>query len=280
MDEEEGEQNEESGGWGEMDEEDEQEIRQLDMVDILDFRWKTNECKIGYYHVKFDNEIKTRKMGVRAFLCDYPDIGLLFIHDKYLHDERTIKYITNAAKGNYKAKGVDNRRVVEDFTTLTKYSIDKKFSKSWVMTQRLKQSPPYDKDVFNLKAPPYVNDLLVTGRSGEGSSIKGNELTTIVITRQSTTQQKSEERIIMESLSPKELCKEVNENSIGMITPRKTVKSGKGRVELVHTPEKECKQPINHVWETFEKGSYVDIGVLNGKCCVGRRDGWLCGRAL
>ena len=64
------------------------------------------------------------------------------------------------------------------------------------------------------------------------------------------------------------------------VTPVQQIRLGRhGVMEFVDTPERECRPPTFHQWEEFVDGRWArDGNVLEGKQCIGRRNGSLCSR--
>ena len=61
-----------------------------------------------------------------------------------------------------------------------------------------------------------------------------------------------------------------------------TVKRGAGRVaEEDAPPERQCEPPKRHDWDEYSSDTWVkNDGRLSGKCCIGIRDGRVCGRVF
>ena len=84
-------------------------------VEIVKYSWETNRETKGNFMVRFKGDDTDRRLWVKELLCDFPDLGLFYIFDKYVHQARTVHYVERCARGYYKSKEVAKQRVIKGF---------------------------------------------------------------------------------------------------------------------------------------------------------------------
>lgn len=281
-------------------------------VEIVKYSWETNRETKGNFMVRFKGDDTDTRLSVKELLCDFPDLGLFYIFDKYVHQARTVHYVERCARGYYESKEVAKRKVIKGFISIRDYAR----RRGWVSQSDMRRNmnrrlmyPHYDRIVpeKNISKKRKDGPRNETGGESELESVKVSDVEprqgksvveeaeeggggTLV---QAVVVEEEEEPGVNTALGVSEPCQ---------VTAELELNAGEALVETgqhgYNTPSKvgavDYSQPVetgggpcasldytsNHRWEELRTSNYVITGCLEGgKRCIGvNEEGRACGR--